>query len=177
MAAVTTPLNWPCTTSLKLLQRSRIVLPQREFPTHPLVGVGGIVIDARGHVLLVKRGNEPRKGHWSIPGGLLELGEPLVEGVKREILEETGLIVEPQEIVDVVDRLDTEDGRVRYHYVIVDYWCTVVNGEAHAGSDASDMHWASSSEWRDGNPFQLEPIALEVIEKAWQMASAAGTFR
>lgn len=168
--------SWPCTTSLKLLQRSRIVLPQREFPTHPLIGVGGIVIDMHGHILLVKRGNEPRKGHWSIPGGLLEVGETLVEGVKREILEETGLNVEPQAIVEVVDRLYREGERVRYHYVIVDYWCTVVSGEAHAASDASDVHWASPTEWRDSNPFALEPIALEVIEKAWRMARLAGVF-
>jgi 8-oxo-dGTP diphosphatase len=174
MAVATTPSSWPCTTFLKLLPRSRIILPQREFPTHPLVGVGGIVIDARGYVLLVKRGNEPRKGHWSIPGGLLELGESLLEGVKREIREETGLMVEPREIVEVVDRLYKEGDRVRYHYVIVDYWCTVVGGEAHAASDAADVHWASPAEWRNGNPFDLEPIALEVIEKAWQMASAAG---
>jgi 8-oxo-dGTP diphosphatase len=151
-------------------------LSQREFPTHPLVGVGGIVFDALGNVLLVKRGNEPRKGHWSIPGGLLELGESLLEGVKREIREETGLTVEPREIVEVVDRLYKEDGRVRYHYVIVDYWCTVVAGEAQAASDASDVHWASAAEWRDGNPFELEPIALEVIEKAWQMARLARIF-
>ena len=149
-------------------------MSHREFPTHPLVGVGGIVFDARGNVLLVKRGNEPRKGHWSIPGGLLELGESLLEGVKREIREETGLNVEPQAIVEVVDRLYKEGERVRYHYVIVDYWCTVVAGEAQAASDASDLHWASPAEWRDANPFDLEPIALEVIEKAWQMARLAG---
>ena len=154
-----------------------MVLPQREFPTQPLVGVGGIVIDGHGNVLLVKRGNEPRKGHWSIPGGLLELGESLVEGVKREIVEETGLIVEPQAIVEVVDRLYKEDGRVRYHYVIVDYWCTVLGGEPLAASDAAGLQWANPSDWRDGNPFELEPIALEVIEKAWQMASAAGALR
>ena len=149
-------------------------MPQREFPTHPMVGVGGIVIDARGYILLVKRGNEPRKGHWSIPGGLLELGESLLEGVKREILEETGLTVEPKGIVEVVDRLYKEDGRVRYHYVIVDYWCTVLAGEAQPASDAADLQWANPSEWRDANPFELEPIALEVLEKAWQMARLAG---
>ena len=149
-------------------------MSHREVPTHPLVGVGGIVFNARGNVLLVKRGNEPRKGHWSIPGGLLELGESLLEGVKREICEETGLNVEPQAIVEVVDRLYKEGERVRYHYVIVDYWCTVVAGETQAASDASDVHWASPAKWRDLNPFDLEPIALEVIEKAWKMARLAG---
>lgn len=149
---------------------------QREFPAHPLVGVGGIVIDARGNVLLVKRGNEPRKGHWSIPGGLLELGESLAEGVAREIREETGLTVQPQAVVEVVDRIYKEEGRVRYHYVIVDYWCTVVDGEAQPASDASEVRWASPAEWRDANPFQLEPIALEVIEEAWKMARLAGAF-
>jgi ADP-ribose pyrophosphatase YjhB (NUDIX family) len=157
-------------------------LPLREFPAHPLVGVGGIVFDSRGHVLLVKRGNEPRKGHWSIPGGLLELGESLVEGVKREIAEETGLIVQPQAIVEVVERIyreeKKEDGqqheRVRYHYILVDYWCTVLAGEARPASDAADLRWANPAEWREANPFELEPIALQVIEKAWQMAFSGG---
>lgn len=128
--------------------------------------------------MLVKRGNEPRKGHWSIPGGLLELGESLVEGLKREIAEETGLSVKPQAVVEVVDRIDLENGRdggrVRYHYVIVDYWCSVLEGEAAPASDATDLYWATPAEWRDSNPYNLEAIALEVIAKAWQMARTAG---
>ena len=148
---------------------------QREYPAHPLVGVGGIVFDAQGRVLLVQRGNEPRKGHWSIPGGLLELGETLLEGLQREIAEETGLTVQPQAIVEVVDRIYREESRIRYHYVIVDYWCTVIGGNAQPGSDAADLRWASPAEWRDSNPYNLELLTVQVIEKAWQMATAAET--
>jgi ADP-ribose pyrophosphatase YjhB (NUDIX family) len=148
-------------------------LAQREYPSHPLTGVGGIVIDGSGRVLLVQRGNEPRKGHWSIPGGLLELGESLLEGVKREIAEETGLSVQPQAIVEVVDRIYKEEGRVRYHYVIVDYWCTVLAGVAQPASDATDLRWISPPEWRESNPYQLESLTIQVIDKAWRMAHAA----
>jgi 8-oxo-dGTP diphosphatase len=151
-------------------------LSQREYPTRPLVGVGGIVVDRWGRVLLVRRGNEPRKGHWSIPGGLVELGESLFEGVRREIAEETGLTVEPQAMVEVVDRVYKEDGRVRYHYVIVDYWCTVVAGKAAPGSDAAALFWATRAEWHESNAYELEALTVEVIEKAWQMALAAGAF-
>lgn len=152
-------------------------MAQREYPTHPLVGVGGIVLDEQGRALLVQRGNEPRKGHWSIPGGLLEVGESLIEGVRREIAEETGLAVQPQAIVEIVDRICKEEDRVRYHYVIVDYWCTVLSGTAQPGSDAADLRWASRADWLDANPYNLEPLTLEVIEKAWQLALTAGIFR
>ncbi len=155
-------------------------MPQREYPVSPLVGVGAVVVDENGRVLLVKRGSEPRKGHWSIPGGLLELGELLVDGVTREVAEETGLTVKPEAIVEVVDRIHTvqDDGesRVRYHYVIVDYWCRVVSGEAGAASDAEEVAWISRSEWLDTNPYMLESIAVRVIERGWQMAKDAGVF-
>ena len=78
---------------------------QREFPANPLVGIGAVVVDDHGRVLLIKRGTEPMQGHWSLPGGLLELGETLRDGVKREVFEETGLFVEPEAIVEVVDRI------------------------------------------------------------------------
>jgi 8-oxo-dGTP diphosphatase len=151
-------------------------LTQREFPAHPLVGVGAVIVDARGRVLLVKRGTEPRKGHWSIPGGLLELGESLLDGVRREVAEETGLRVQPEAIVEVVDRIYRENDHapVRYHYVIVDYWCRVLDGEAQPSSDAEELRWASAAEWREANPHELEGITIEVIEKGWQMALAAG---
>jgi ADP-ribose pyrophosphatase YjhB (NUDIX family) len=151
-------------------------LAKREYPDHPLLGVGGIVFDAHGRVLLVQRGNEPRKGHWSIPGGLLELGETLIQGVQREIAEETGLTVQPHAIVEVVDRIYQEEVRVRYHYVIVDYWCTVLHGTPHPSSDAAALRWATRQEWHDANPHQLESLTLEVLEKAWKMALAAGAF-
>src|ERR1700739_4065588 len=100
---------------------------QREFPSAPLVGVGAVVVDY-GRVLLVRRGTEPLKGHWSLPGGMLELGEPLAAGVVREVRDATGLLVEPVELVELLDRIHCEDGRVRYHYVIADYLCRVEGG-------------------------------------------------
>jgi len=153
-------------------------LTQREFPTHPLVGVGAVVVDELGRVLLIRRGSEPMKGHWSLPGGLLELGEPLVEGVKREILEETGLIVEPQAIVEVVDRIYRSSGaqisQVQFHYVVVDYWCRVIGGALEPSSDASEIAWVNQAEWKDTNFYSLESITVQVIEKGWQMAREAG---
>jgi 8-oxo-dGTP diphosphatase len=158
-------------------------LAQREFPSNPLVGVGAVVVDQRGRVLLVKRGTEPRKGHWSIPGGLLELGETLFEGVRREIAEETGLSVKPEAVVEVVDRIYMSDGAesapaaVRYHYVVVDYWCSVLSGDARPASDAADLVWVSRNEWLEPfetNRYALEAITVQVIEKGWQMALAAG---
>src|SRR5580698_7146145 len=104
----------------------------REFPNHPRVGVGGIVVQ-NGHVLLVRRGREPLKGKWSIPGGLVEVGEGLRKAVQREIKEETGIRVEPLEMIGVFERIERDPKRatagrnhhVRYHYVIVDYICRV----------------------------------------------------
>jgi len=149
-------------------------LAQREFPATPLVGVGAVVIDYQGRVLVVQRGSEPMKGHWSLPGGLLELGETLIAGVMREVLEETGLIVHPEAVVEVVDRIHfdsgTHESRVRYHYVVIDYWCRVMGGELKPASDASDVAWISSSEWQDTNPYALESLTAQVIEKGWQMA-------
>jgi len=135
-------------------------------------------------VLVVQRGSEPMKGHWSLPGGLVELGETLITGVKREVYEETGLIVHPEAIVEVVDRIhaekdeadsDAHQSRVRYHYVVIDYWCRVTGGELKPASDASDAAWLSRNEWQDTNPYALESITVQVIEKGWQMARAAGS--
>jgi 8-oxo-dGTP diphosphatase len=187
MAGRVTPSNWPCTTfpDLKIqtqignVEIQEIALPQREFPTQPLVGVGGVIFDDQGRLLLIKRGTEPLKGHWSLPGGLLELGETLIEGVKREVTEETGLIVHPEAIVEVVDRIyrysDGEQSQVRFHYVVVDYWCRIVDGEAHPSSDVVDVAWVSRAEWKDSNLYSLDSIAVQVIEKSWQMAQEAGT--
>lgn len=160
-------------------------MTQREFPAHPLVGVGAVIVDDQGRVLLVQRKNEPAEGHWTLPGGLLELGEPLMEGVKREILEETGLFVQPEAIVEVVDRIYIESGaqeleqvaqvpRIRYHYVVVDYWCRLLGGEIMASSDAAQVAWVSRAEWKDTNFYSLESVTVQVIEKGWQMAHEAG---
>jgi ADP-ribose pyrophosphatase YjhB (NUDIX family) len=144
---------------------------QREFPLAPLVGVGAVVVDG-GRVLLVRRGSEPLRGQWSLPGGLLELGEAITDGVVREVREETGLIVKPLELIELLDRIHREGERVRYHYVIADYLCRVVGGHLQAASDADAAKWVERAEWNSHSALQLDPITVRVIEAGWQMAQA-----
>src|SRR6266436_10080429 len=108
---------------------------KREYPEQPLVGVGAIIVDA-GRIALVERGHPPLLGEWSIPGGMLELGETLRQGAEREALEETGLIVRATELLGVFERIvpDAEQ-RTSYHYVLIDFLCEVVSGEMRAGGD------------------------------------------
>jgi ADP-ribose pyrophosphatase YjhB (NUDIX family) len=138
---------------------------RREYPDAPLVGVGAVIVD-QGRVLLVRRGQEPLKGRWSLPGGLLELGESLQEGVVREVREETGLNVEPVELIEILDRVHREADRVRYHYVIADYLCRVVDGGLEAASDADDVRWVE----RAGCALLVDQIALRVIDAGLQRA-------
>jgi 8-oxo-dGTP diphosphatase len=149
---------------------------QREFPSSPLVGVGAVVVD-RGRVLLVQRGREPLKGRWTLPGGLLELGESLAAGVAREVLEETGLEVEPLELVELVDRIHREGERVRYHYVLADYLCRVRGGTLRAASDADAVRWVERTEWNSHSALALDPLTVLVIEQGWQRAQALEIFR
>src|SRR5579863_9741609 len=116
---------------------------KREFPKCPLIGVGGIVIH-RNRVLLIRRKREPLKGEWSIPGGLVELGEELAQAARRELKEETGLDVKPLEILAVFDRIMRDGkhaGRVRYHFVIVDFACQRMRGRLSPSSDVVDARW------------------------------------
>ena len=144
---------------------------QREFPSSPLVGVGPVVVD-RGRVVLIRRGTEPLKGQWSLPGGMLELGESLVAGVVREVREETGLVVEPVELVELLDRIHRESDRVRYHYVIADYLCRVTGGALQAASDADAVRWVERAEWNSHSALKLDPITVRVMEKGWQRSGA-----
>ncbi len=146
---------------------------QREFPSAPLVGVGAVVVE-QGRVLLVRRGKEPLRGQWSLPGGMLELGEALTDGVVREVREETGLRVEPVELVELLDRIYRENESVRYHYVIADYLCRVVNGELKAATDADAVRWVERAEWNSHSALRLDPVTVRVMEKAWQRAGALG---
>ena len=148
---------------------------QREFPLAPLVGVGAVIVD-KGRVLLVRRGTEPMKGHWSLPGGLLELGEGVLDAVVREVREETGLIVDPLGLIELLDRIFKERGpegeRVRYHYVIADYLCRVAGGFLQAASDADAVRWVERAEWNSHSALRLDPITVRVIEAGWQKARA-----
>ena len=119
---------------------------KREYPDRPIVGVGGVVVQ-NGRVVLVRRAKAPRMGEWSIPGGMLELGETLRDGVAREIEEETGLRVKSEEVLDVFDSIVTDaEGKTQYHYVLVDYLCSVTGGELRAASDVSEARWATLEE-------------------------------
>jgi 8-oxo-dGTP diphosphatase len=119
---------------------------KRDYPERPIIGVGAVIV-SQGRALLVRRNTEPLKGEWSVPGGVLELGEKLREGVQREALEETGMVVEPGEVLEVFDSIFMDDeGRTQYHYVLIDYLCRVVRGEPCAGSDVSELKWVSQEE-------------------------------
>jgi 8-oxo-dGTP diphosphatase len=137
---------------------------RREYPEAPIVGGGAVVID-QGKVLLVRRGQAPLKGEWSLPGGALELGETLQQGVVREIFEETGLVVAPIGIVDILDRIthDEESGCVQYHYVLIDFVCRVTSGILNVGSDADEARWVHPDSLQE---YQLQPVTERVIEKA-----------
>jgi 8-oxo-dGTP diphosphatase len=143
----------------------------REYPERPVVGVGGVVIE-QGRALLIRRGSEPLLGQWSIPGGTLELGESLEEGVARELLEETGLEVRVLELIEVFDRIFREPGentaeeRPKFHFVIVDYLCERIAGEARAGSDVTDVAYAQEAELEK---FQMTPTAMRVLRRAFAM--------
>src|SRR5512140_2857135 len=118
---------------------------KRDYPERPIVGVGGVVVYG-DQALVVRRATEPLKGQWSIPGGMLELGEKLRDGLAREVLEETGLEVEVDEVLDVFDSIFPDaEGRTQYHYVLIDYRCTVRGGKAVAGSDVSEVRWVGDA--------------------------------
>ena len=118
----------------------------REYPAHPVVGVGAVVV-RDGKALIIKRAHEPRKGEWSLPGGLLELGESLQDAARREIKEETSLDVEVGPVIETFDRVHRDDqGRIRYHFVIVDFVCRPTRGEAMPGSDADGVAWVTPEE-------------------------------
>ena len=134
----------------------------REYPAHPVVGVGAVVV-RDGRALLVRRGHEPRKGEWSLPGGLLDLGEALVDAARREVKEETGLDVEVGPMIETFDRVHRDGGgRIRYHFVIVDFVCWSHEGEAVAGSDAEAVAWVTADEI---DRYGVNAHAKAVIEK------------
>jgi len=121
-------------------------LVKRLYPKQPVIGVGAVVI-CDGKILLEKRKNEPGKGKWSVPGGLVELGESVEQTVMREVEEETGLEVEKPEHIDVVDNVVRDDnGEIMYHFVIVDYFVKLKGGTLKAASDAEELRWVTFDE-------------------------------
>src|SRR6185437_79403 len=137
---------------------------RRDYPDRPIVGVGAVIVD-RGRVVLVKRGNPPLLGEWSLPGGVVELGETLRAAAEREAREETGLIVKATEVIEVLDRIiPDEKGAPQYHYVLIDFLCTVQGGALKAGGDAMDAGWARENELAE---YKLEQTAVQVIKRGF----------
>jgi len=135
----------------------------RPYPDRPFVGVGAVVLDG-SRVLLVKRGQAPLKGHWSLPGGAVETGETLEQAVTREVLEETGVAIEVGPIVEVLDRISRDvEGRVEHHYVLVDFVARPTGGVLQGASDADDAAWVALA---DLARYEVAAVTVGVIRKA-----------
>jgi 8-oxo-dGTP diphosphatase len=146
----------------------------RVYPERPIVGVGAIVLDG-DRVLLVKRAHEPLKGEWSVPGGAVDVGETLEEAIRREVREETCLDIEVGPIVDVLDRIRYDpDGRVKFHYVLVDFVCRPVGGTLQCASDAEEATWAGRG---DLGRYGVADATISVIDKAIARREAGWTAR
>jgi 8-oxo-dGTP diphosphatase len=157
-------------------------MSNREYPELPMVGIGGVVI-AQDRVLLARRGQEPMRGEWSIPGGLLEVGESLAEGVMRELHEETGLSVRVLDLIEALDRIlpdpagsppqaaetNSARPRPRYHFVILDYLCEIAAGEPRPGGDITEVALVREEELPR---YALTPAVIRIVKKAFAMARA-----
>ena len=140
---------------------------QREYPQAPIVGVGAIIIKDR-RVLLVCRANEPNRGQWSIPGGTVELGETLAQAAAREVWEECQIEVEAGDVVATFDLIRRdEQGRIRFHYVLLDLVARYAGGQPVAGTDALEVRWASAGEL---DQLDIIPRLVPVIRKALDQA-------
>jgi len=135
----------------------------RVFPKMPLVGVG-VVVKKENTVLLVKRANEPKKGLWAIPGGLIKLGESVQAAAMREVLEECAISIHLQDVISVVDLIDKDDeGKIKYHFVLIDFVAQYAGGELQADSDALDAAWVPMDKL---DQFDIPEITRKVISKA-----------
>lgn len=160
------------------------MIGSREYPRSPIVGVGAVVLQ-EDCVLLVRREKAPLEGEWSLPGGAVELGETLEEAIIREVAEETGLRVAPVQVLQMFDHIDRDaDGRIRFHYVLVDFLCRLESPggagvpertacELRPATDVSDARWTPVDGLRDSKEFALRQRALEVIEAGWDEARKA----
>ena len=137
----------------------------REFPNVPLVGVGVVVVREE-RVLLIRRAKAPRRGEWSLPGGLQKLGETVFQAASREVREEAGITVQPVAVVDVVDLIEWDEQRVRYHYTLIDLLANFIDGEAVAGADAAEVLWAQQAEVEQK---VLWPETVRIIDRACRM--------
>jgi 8-oxo-dGTP diphosphatase len=145
----------------------------RRYPVRPVVGVGAVVLTADGRVVLVRRGQPPLAGEWSLPGGMLEVGESLPDGVVREVREETGLDVDVGPFIDVFEHIAVDrEARVEYHYVLLDYLCRARRGEARAASDVTDLAMAAPD---DLERYALAAKARAVIARALSLAGRSPT--
>ena len=137
----------------------------RRYPQRPILGVGAIILD-RQRVLLVERAKPPLAGYWSLPGGVLEPGERLEQGIRREVREETGLAIQPLGVVEIFERIMPDArGRTEYHYVLVDYLCRVTGGTLRAASDSRRALWVPRPRLAD---YRITEGTLPVIEKAFR---------
>ena len=143
---------------------SNIKDDNRRYPSRPFLGVGALIFE-NGKLLIVERAGEPFKGYWSLPGGIVECGEKLDQGVRREVLEETGLEVEPLSVFEIFERIIPDAvGKHEYHYVLIDYLCRRVGGQLAAASDVSRVAWVSEQNLRD---YRLTDGTLSVVERAF----------
>ena len=148
------------------------ITAQRRYPQAPLVGAAAAIFDAAGRVLLVRRGRPPRQGQWGLPGGLLDLGERLVDGARREVREECAIEVEIGGLVTTFEFVQRDDdGRIEYHYVVLDYWARHLSGQAVAQDDAAAVRWVSMPEL---DSLDVHVETRDVIEKAFALWRAAG---
>jgi len=139
----------------------------RQYPERPIVGVGAVIVDGR-KIVLVRRKHEPLKGHWSLPGGMVEIGEALEAALAREMLEETGLVVDVGPVIEVFDRITRdEERRVRYHFVLIDYLCWPSGGALRAGSDVDAAIWADPEALAG---YSLTEKATSVIQRGLTLA-------
>lgn len=140
------------------------VATPRRYPAAPLVGVAAVILDEAGRVLLVQRGHEPRKGSWGLPGGLIDVGERLTAAVQREVLEETGLTVEVGDLLAAFEPIYTDaEGRIEYHYVVLDYWARVAGGDAQPADDAAALAWVEPGDAAALAGYSLLPETLQII--------------
>ncbi len=147
--------------------RTQPARARRQYPDAPLVGVAAAVFNGDGDVLLARRSRPPRAGSWGLPGGLLDLGETLEAGARREVREECGVEIAIGGIAGVFEPITRDiDGRVEFHYVVVDYWATWMSGTPRAGDDAADVRWVAMDELP---AYALLPDSYNVIRRAHEL--------